>query len=464
MTGGALKVRIIMGQDLDLGCKRKRFDPALIQEWIGDASFHWYDEPLSICSRDWLTIVTSHLSRHPEWDARWRESLKQCLQFALLNEYMLLASVETPMGDYLIHSALRMGVTVIGVRMSNSKIEFVLHSIERPDLDGLPLLTIARHGAQGVEQSFAPIQDRILISFADRVDAIAIRSKGKIERSLLRRLADTRFPSASVFVMIDLDVKAMRGSSIAASRLLDAGAIGWIKFRQETDEPQATQCYSDSLPAKFYMPYFESDIVAARKTDSSSFLTHCTRGRQGAWPDQSLSSYYDEVSNYRDGSGVDGSPLATLKRILTQNRLLATHHLQKSKVPTISLSNVPLLELVQRRKFQSHLGRWDWEPYGICIDREWLLNHGAKPVAYGGPKELASLPMQDLPYYHPMGNGSIDWRDEQEWRLAGDLHLANIPFEKAFIFVPTLSEAREIATVSRFPVMILSSCSDPKLH
>ena len=50
-----------------------------------------------------------------------------------------------------------------------------------------------------------------------------------------------------------------------------------------------------------------------------------------------------------------------------------------------------------------------------------------------------------------------EWQDEQEWRVVGDIHLAELPFESAFVFVPTTLEARELTSISRFPIMVIPS-------
>ncbi len=39
--------------------------------------------------------------------------------------------------------------------------------------------------------------------------------------------------------------------------------------------------------------------------------------------------------------------------------------------------------------------------------------------------------------------------------MIGDLHLRDIPFEKAIVFVPTPADADRIARICRFPILAL---------
>ncbi|MFT7633352.1 MAG: hypothetical protein ACI87E_004407, partial [Mariniblastus sp.] len=49
----------------------------------------------------------------------------------------------------------------------------------------------------------------------------------------------------------------------------------------------------------------------------------------------------------------------------------------------------------------------------------------------------------------------IDWTQEREWRIVGDLSLPEIPIDLAVVFVKTKPEAEIAASVSRWPVVLL---------
>jgi hypothetical protein len=118
---------------------------------------------------------------------------------------------------------------------------------------------------------------------------------------------------------------------------------------------------------------------------------------------------------------------------------------------------VPLVELLSRRQFRSHLGRWDWEPYGILVRREALERLGARQVIYGDEAEYKQLADQDKPYFQPRGmkntRNNQDWSSEREWRLLGDLIFAELPSESILVFVGTRTEAQQIARRCQWPVV-----------
>lgn len=110
------------------------------------------------------------------------------------------------------------------------------------------------------------------------------------------------------------------------------------------------------------------------------------------------------------------------------------------------------------RRFQSHVARWDWEPYGIMIDRDWLERNGAKQVDYIDRARAKEMSDEALAFSQVVSSesGTTDWRNEQEWRIAGDVRLSQVPFSKAIVFVPTLADARAVQPFSRWPIVIAS--------
>lgn len=109
------------------------------------------------------------------------------------------------------------------------------------------------------------------------------------------------------------------------------------------------------------------------------------------------------------------------------------------------------------RAFQSHLARWDWEPYGIAIRRDRLEQQGARPVVYLKPSVLKQLSDTEVVYAQVASEkpGDRDWRVEAEWRVAGDVRLTSIAFDEAFVFVPNRGDAELLAPISRWPIAIV---------
>jgi hypothetical protein len=177
------------------------------------------------------------------------------------------------------------------------------------------------------------------------------------------------------------------------------------------------------------------------------FLAHCTRGNSGPLPDETLEQFRDRA--WKAGVIPNSHPLSTLQQILNDQRIKGNPRLTRSQQPCVSFSAVPLAELLSRRRFRSHLGRWDWEPYGILVRQEVLQGLGARPVVYGDEADFKLLADDDKPYFQPLGKKNTrhhqDWSIEREWRLFGDLNFADLPRESIIVFVATRAEAQQVA-------------------
>jgi hypothetical protein len=231
------------------------------------------------------------------------------------------------------------------------------------------------------------------------------------------------------------------------------------------------------------------------------FLTHTTRACVGPWPDQSRDDFIDSLLDGRPDA--DHSPLAALVRIVTQRRLIASSLAIRGRYRIVSFTAVPLAELPRLRVFRSHRSRWDFEPYGICIRREWLERRGAQPVRYGGEPDWQRMAEPDRPFFQLVrrvdrgefgrrhtpeqladqtagrpftptispgearesglatgdaaGNAervAIDWTVEHEWRHLGDLDLSALGRDEALLFVPDEEKARLLLEFSPWPVTV----------
>jgi hypothetical protein len=109
------------------------------------------------------------------------------------------------------------------------------------------------------------------------------------------------------------------------------------------------------------------------------------------------------------------------------------------------------------RAFQSHLARWDWEPYGIAILKAALMPLGCRPVRYLEKSKIARLELPEQAFCQPLPDRpeDRDWTGEREWRYPDDLRLALLPANSAFLFVPYEWQSRALAHDSRWPVFSL---------
>jgi hypothetical protein len=422
------------------------------QEWLGDA---WTSiQADAFAARKLASIVLSHRGRGLELNFAFRRRIQSIMHTLRRDGFALLLSHETPLGSFMIAAATRCGVRVLALNTPK--------------------------GAGKFDEAWI---DRALIAIPSRVFVIAVKPEGKIDRLLRRRLNDDRFPTGSIFIETDLETIdsdgevdhsklvvpkfVLRDWNNASIELFKLGAVAHIgksaKHAIERSESSEASTNTTSLPSSSVCL---APILAKPPSSefSGQYLSHCTRGRAGAWPDQSADGYLADLLAQAETSVASATPFETLRRILTHQRLVATKRLKRADLPTVSFSAVPLVELLSRRSFRSHLGRWDWEPYGLCFRKDWLISAGCREVIYGDNDDFDQLSADEKPFFQPRGEAQNKltseslghgWQEEKEWRIIDDLHLGAIPFEVAFAFVPTFQEALALSGVSRFPVLSL---------
>ena len=409
-----------------------------IADWIGQRQVVLSGTSMRVDQMRWVTVVASHRQSHIETDASWRESIESAMQRCQLENLALLVCRLTPSGDYLLHVAKRVAIATVEVMMpkphaplASWQAEVARASqsdIEENQLWISPLPTENVHCPVIVE---GPLPDLAMIAIADLVHAVEVNKGGRIDRLLRHRLACGHHPIGSVAVQLTrtgVELKRVASNTTVARELMELGAVGWYRTsKYESTNPmvaaddtgifselsQRTLSQRNLASTKAYSPVFSKDLVRkpesvlslipnsavsqspsqamSSKVSNWTYLTHCTRSPSGPWPDQSRSGYYDEILTESDHS----HPIDTLIRILEQQRLVGSNHLKRSKVETVSLSQVPLTELLSRHSFQRHLHRWDWEPYGICIQQQWLESRGCRPVVYGGEADLQKLQVEN---------------------------------------------------------------------
>lgn len=493
--------------------QRLPFAPHLdhLSQWIGSRKVILENSPAQVQQKRWLAIVASHRQSNRETSSAWREAIESAMRRCHAEELTLLLCRETPLGEYLLHAAKRFELSILELLLPRphesysdwkSKIRKSSRLLSEPQesqalLRVSPIIDDASESTATKENNLVegPLADVAMIALADFVHAVDVRKNGRVDRILRHRLTASTHQLGSVAV----DLTPPTDDSPPSKTMMDLmnlGAVGWYRpskydlpspmisadepiisadessilnhndHTRDTPKQLASSLRIGSRTNQAISPVFSNRLVISKTPDRDdsqlvesqwNYLTHCTRSPNGPWPDQSLAGYYNEVLTEVDHS----HPLDTLVRILEQQRLIATTYLKRTDVATVSLSEVPLKELLSRRTFQRHLHRWDWEPYGICVLRSWLMKRGCRPVVYGSKADFQKLPREDKPFFQVIPEGA-SWTEEREWRIADDLRLSEIPANEAFVFVPSVSEGRRVSSISRFPVMIVESCIELK--
>ena len=414
---------------------------------LGNLSFQLAQPMRNHVPQEWLGIVSSHNTKHGYANHDWQESLKSALQLAQRQGWGILCTSDAPYSEIIVHACKRYRVPfrkIGGFEQADGE-----HSC---DLGVLWLDPVS--GQQ-------PIQDSALVFLANHLFVIEVREKGKVAALLTRRLSCPDIPIGSTYLSLP-NGYALKAQSPKFTDWLALGAIGWLNTvtRSSIGSDHSPQEIANPNSIKWagineltVQPVFPLRMLGATK---GRYLIHCTRSRRGPWPDQSVSQFHDDLLHFPWLQAP--SAFATLKRILQQQRLIATNNFRRGNTPTVCFSDHEIHDLLSMRRFQSHLARWDWEPYGIMIEWDWLHEHGARQVSYIDPNVAKQTCDSELPFCQVVTSvhGASDWRQEQEWRVAGDIRLSKVPFSKAIVFVPNRHDAREVRSMSRWPIAIVN--------
>ncbi len=409
-------------------------------------------ESLIVDPRSWHAVVSSRLGRTP---------LAHHLELATLYRWVQ-QTVDVSAAPFTIASTAADRWVIRACRLLGiDPLQLDLESGDLPAGDSAHDRTprIASHNAKA-------IRDEVAIMLADRVDVAMVRRGGTIHRLLLQRLAQHEPATVRVLVPVEpWGQPVSPGSSRVIQELIDAGAVGYCCHWDEADGNESKNRESidaSGISASSFLPS-RCDFAAQQLLNhSDAWLIHCTRGRQAEWPGQSEEQFFDWLL-LSAPQAADFSPLATLQRIVGQQYLIGSGRTTRSGRPVVCFSDKPLLDVVGRRVFRSHLGRWDAEPFGIAIRKDAAQRMGAQPVIYFDPKKRSAQP-PDLSMaanddqswrLHPVGT-TYDWTTEREWRLPGAIDLRQLTDDEAVVFVASDNQCGQI-TDSKWPIISIES-------
>lgn len=320
---------------------------------------------------------------------------------------------------------------------------FVLRAAERLSV-AIELLPTRPYPME--PHAISPV-DRELISTAEIVFVLGVRTNGNIHRLVRERLQQAG--NVEVVDLPDLQTSTVR------EEFRSLGAHFW------TPDPMDQLPFADRADGICAIPVPADrvyEVVPFPSREDWMFLSHTTRACAGRWPGQSEADYIDSLLD--DAPDADHSPSSTLQRIIRQRRLLSSSRCIRGQHRVVCLTQVPLHDLPELRQFRTHRSRWDFEPYGLCIHRDWLERQGARSVIYGDEATWASLSESDRPFFQLSRTGAtspadeVDWTTEREWRHAGDLDLKDLAADQCLVFVPNSSAARQLYNTSPWPITL----------
>lgn len=366
-----------------------------------------------------VAIVTSRMRRLVAPEEAWLLGLRGVLRKIAEEGSRLITAKGTAGFAFVLRGSSRLGIAA--------------HEITIPEDD---------HRDDDV-----PVWDRAVIEAADVVYVLQLRANGNIHRLLRERIEQRRDG------IILVDIPGLQTDALRQELCLQSVEV-W--------QPSEFQCRPlDGFDVSGIEGKLESQpirgnvytIVPFPSVEEWDFLVHTTRACPGPWPDESFDQYADSLLEF--SREADHSTLNTLRRIVTRKRLIASNRTIRGGHRVVSLTACPLLHLPSLHRFRRHRVRWDFEPYGLCVRREWLRKCGVQPVRYGDEMMWQSLSEADRPFFQlATGESGIDWTVEQEWRSVGDLDLSEISGEDVILFVPDFESAKSLAQVTDWPVTL----------
>jgi hypothetical protein len=455
--------------------------PRAADRWLGCRLVWW---PCGVPSGRRVALVSSRLGRALDNQKTWFTVLRAACAKIDCREDLLLTSMSTTTAAYVERAASLFGLRVLRIEVPQDESKPLRQWFDRLEarLDrgaddqffrvSLSPPIDTRHGPIDAAVGHIPLRDRAMVALSDRLMAFRVRQNGHVHQLIKARLSDAGWPAASVYLALGPDLVRTE----MAGELMDQGAVGWVVLGAIGDAVEdsvrspavgaprkagigspSERTASGGVAGGERRPTVK--IVPMPPSDHWPYLTHCTRRREGPWPEQNDADHIDDLILARPDA--DHSALSALRRILSQRRLIATAQAIRGGTRVVSFTAVPLGELRRLRVFRPHRGRWDFEPYGICIRREWLEGCGARHVHYGDDQLWETLSPEERPFFQlrktrrPAESGRIDWSIEDEWRVIGDVELSRIPNDAALVFVPGRAEAEIVAKISRWPVTVI---------
>lgn len=430
----------------------------LATRWLGERLVFW---PRSRPSGRFVGVVSSRLGRQLDTRADWFTVLRAACSMINRNDDVLLTAATTTPERFMLPATELFGVNVLSLVPPRDAETIANWCVRMQKLShdsdcGMHQVYLSPWLAENCDNLASnsireqlPTADQAIVSMSQQLLVFHLRKRGNLDSLIRMRLVDASWPPASIMIALGDDLVDRQ----LGQELLDLGAVGWVVLDTLHGEDSPLGSVSNRTRTQV------SPIVEMPEDEGGEWLTHCTRQQKDGWPDEDRDSYIKDL--LKQECQQDRSAFGTLQRIVSSQKLIATSRMTRDSTDVVSFTAVPPQSISELRTFRAHVGRWDFEPYGICIRKEWLERRGSKPVRYGDDSLWASLAESERPFFQVSMSGkqrrgkAIDWTVEQEWRHPGDIDLAELPADQAVVFVPTHHEAELLSAISRWPIAVM---------
>jgi hypothetical protein len=346
---------------------------------------------LSLLDRARRCLLISRAEKSPQPDTPWvRATVEAVHELLARNEILVTGTGRTAYDAALWSCAERGGSAVVAFERAPNSL---------PDIAPAKTLFVWPRQTPKDSAEAQLLRDRLMSELSVRAFAIHVRKTGNMA-ALAERMK-------------------LRGAPVEPFKAKDSPAPA---ESISIEQPKLTS-------TRFALP---------DETDWT-YLTHFTREPSGAWPGESQSDYLRWLCS--------GSPFAprdsfaSLFRILKEKRIRACGRLMPGGVPMVCFTELHPRQTVPLRRWRSGLLRWSFTQYGLALRKEVLLQHAARAVIYSDRKTIEATSPAAQCFMQVKSSGQHDWTIEEEWRIAGDLILVEIPQESMLALVSNVFEA-----------------------
>ena len=357
----------------------------------------------------WVAILNSRQGKYPQCGEEWIRATCEAVRNAHASGKGIVTSLGLKTWEVSLWAAGSMGMPVTLVHpVSERNPETFLEQVAKDfalDPQQLTGLFLPAPLSKRQPKSGWPERDRLVISLADEIWPVSLRPGGNLERLVLS----------------------------SGKPVIETHRVAYCPMEG---------CYAQ--------PIERGDLAAWTFPKTWPYLTHWTHSFGGPWPGEKPADYYADLA--KPGTGNPRSSLATLKRILEERLLRGSAAKMPGGQSAVAFTALPPGPAMETMRYRKRFQRWNYEPYGIALDREMLLSLGARPVTY----ESSSSTDKGNLFVQGGRSGRADWSVEQEWRFPGDLGLSQFGPGQAVVIVRNVLDRKPLEDLSPWPVLALT--------
>jgi len=346
-----------------------------------------------------IAILNSHQSKYPVGNDKWIIKINEIVKESIENNNIILSSLELNTYEILIYlTKIYNGTQIIIIpyfkNQDTQKIIDYLVSQFLININKTGFLFFSINIDKKFHKIAWKIRDEIIIKEADIIYPISIRENGFLDTLLKNNY----------------------------NKIIDN------KYRINFTKP----IYELEKPPK---------IEEIKEFNNWNYLTHWTSSLFAPYPNETLFDFYQSILNSKNI--YSHNAFNTLINILKTKIIIANNKIIKGKYNVISFTENNPKETIKFMLWRNNRFRYNYEPYGIAINKDYLIKIGAKKVIYENNTNFNQLNEEEKPFFQYYGKDKR-WQFENEWRYLGNLNIENIPKQNILILVKTEKEKKYI--------------------